>query len=82
MIVRLDAQHHNSGHHAPPAESQFAEILVLGQQQSAFSVRATYDFGVGRTGVAFHDIGHVVSRLSELPNKGCIDALVGQPEHN
>jgi hypothetical protein len=32
--------------------------------------------------VVVDGIGHVMSRLAELPNKRPIDALVGQPVHS
>jgi hypothetical protein len=48
-VVTVDPQKDDAGHRPRLSKDQVAEILVLGEQQPIFVLRAFHDFRVGCT---------------------------------
>jgi hypothetical protein len=66
---------------AVAAEDQFAEILVFGEQQSAFALRHVGDLVVIGTGRIFNDENDVMVVLAQPLDQARVNALIAKPAH-
>ena len=77
----MNAHQHDAKHGTAPAEHQFAEIFVLGQEQPVLIVRAPDHVSVAGARRDFRHVRHVVAGRSQLPYERRSDAFVGEPAH-